>query len=237
MKRKVLYALIIIGGLASSFMMVFTRSETEAKKHFSGSGQVIERRTAKSVTLKLDNNEEDTISTNLLVPTNIFDIGDNLSVEYYKYKSNYYVSKVETDLQTNQKERLATRINVDPTMLRYKEKLTVYIGDEKNIFTSMLVMPEKIQTTEFNLLDDSEYYNLLYKNITSIEENKEIRVTFIEQLEILKIINIADEEHEITYKFTDNYEKNSLVFNSLGSGIYQIKIQFKNGDIIKYLFK
>ncbi len=198
---------------------------------------VIERRSATELVVELDEEPEQKIKNELIVYSNIFAIGDKINIEYSKIGSKYVVNRVSI-LESNEKTYIASRITIDPTIIKYRNIISGKIDRElSSSLNSIIAMPVKLKNQEFNLIEPKEYFEMYYYNMNInfilVPENTEAKITLLKDFKVVSLENI---DEDVITNLEYNYINKSITFKGLGKGIYSLKLSFENGDIINYIF-
>ncbi len=238
-KRKYFYILTIFIGVVFGIIMFTLESTTASLITYNATATIIERRSAKMMSAKLNDDAEAKVEESLEIQTNIFGVNDKIKVEYFQDKYKVIVNKVEAIIgNNNDKTKLIQRIEKDPIMIRYLEKISGSTSNEEFIFSPILALPYKINSQEFVLLSSEDYYNTKNLSANVIPEGEKIKLVGTESFNVLNVENILEENSKIlNYTYENNYDKNTIIFSSTGSGIYSVKLEFKNKDIINYIFR
>ena len=236
-KTKVFISLMLIFftgiGIVIGYLLTSEMNET-----YMGIATVIERRSASEVVVKLNTEPEEKIENELIVYSNIFTINDQLKIEYYKNGRNYVVTKVESIIETdNQKADLATKIMNDPTIIKYLNLVSIKSTSEKNYSTDIIGMPTKLSNQELILISEEEYFRYYYSkfdtNFIYFPKDTEITFSLLKDFKVASVENVKDGKRlTLPYKATNR----SITFDSMGEGLYSVKLSFKNGDVINYIF-
>ncbi len=226
---KVLIAFIIIVGTGIGIAIVFLLNNEDVPV-YTGLATVIERRSAKEVVVRLNEEPEEKISNELIVYSNIFSVNDQVEIEYSKKREKYIVNKVKAGANTSAKKtEFISKIASDPTMIKYSGMLGS-ISKETNI----AVLPIQLFNQVFDLMSEIEFYNLKFNGInTIINKDESIIVTLLEDFKIVSLENITSEQR-IFLPYTVNNQ--SINFKGIGEGIYSLKVSFKKQNIINYIF-
>lgn len=199
---------------------------------------VIERRTASEVVVKLNEENKD-VKNELIVYSNIFTEGDEINIHYSKLGSQYIVTKVAPATESNSsKTHISSRISKDPTILKYLNKVSGTTTNELfSTITPIIAMPTKLKGQVFNLLSEEEYFQSYFYNMDiafiPISENDTATISLLEDFNVISVENIyKDIRTELIYTYTTN----TVSFKGMGKGLYSVKLSFKNGDIINFIF-
>lgn len=240
---KVKMFLILFTILVISYALVITtnKKESQALIIYNANVTVIERRSGKEIIVKIDEDSENKLNENLSIYSNIFDINDKLKVEYYQDGKKYYISKIDPLITTNnEKIKYQKKISSDPTMLRFQEQ----INREKHIendLASILAMPETIKGQTYITMNPNEFYKFKFPNYNEkdfiISKDVVTKIIGKSSFDIISFQNYYQEEiKDIKYRYEDAYDKNTIIFSGIGKGIYNLKIEYKNKDVINYIF-
>ena len=110
---KILIAFIIIIGTGIGVAIGFLLNKEEVPT-FTATATVIERRSAKEVVVRLNEEPEEKINDELIVYSNIFSVNDQVEIRYSKKREKYIVNKVKARANTNaQKSDLVSKVAAD----------------------------------------------------------------------------------------------------------------------------
>ncbi|MGI6325056.1 MAG: hypothetical protein ACOXZS_03855 [Bacilli bacterium] len=191
--------------------------------------------------------EQNTIIGEAEIHSNVFWKGEKTKVEYNRRGKKYYITKIESMAETRQeKAKLVNHISTDVTIRKYRNMANITITQESGepiALYPLQAIPEKIAGQEYtNMVTPNEYFEIQkYKKETKLHE-KDLDVTFTitNDFDVLSFDNIAEDgtATEITYEVKHNKDddSNSILFKTIGNGVYSIRVKFKNGDTINYIF-
>lgn len=191
-----------------------------------------------NVNLDIENNDK-SIGT-AVIDSTIFNVGDKLEVEGIK-KDELIINKIKF-LGTNKKEKSSIISNCDDDvkLLDYKSKADIkQIVDNEDgpSLININILPIKLKNQEYDLnISPLEYFEIKYEK-TDYEYNTISESTIMfkseDKFTVKEVTaNYDDKKENLEYKFEDN----TITFNSVGSVIYSVIIEYENGDIINYLF-
>lgn len=236
----ILVILVIIGGIGTFLLLPDKKSET-----YHGIGTVISS-LFEEATVEIK--ENDKVIGTALVYSNIFREEDNLKVEYTKNGKKIEITKIGLVNDTEEeKTNIIQNIKIDMTIRRYCNMMsgTIDISEKSGSFGAIMnlnninALPEKISNQHYNLTNLIEYFrkeNVGESGIfIPIEKGLLTTIKLTSNFKILSFENIADNMSKTNVTYTLN-DKN-ISFNGLGLGIYSLRLEFENGDIINYLFK
>lgn len=87
-------------------------------------------------------------------------------------------------------------------------------------------------------MEPNEFINIKYHLtdtfMLSITKDASVTIKFEEEIDVLNIENIGTNGNKINIPFSK--EDKNIIFKGIGSGIYSVKIRFKDGNIIDYIF-
>ena len=130
-------------------------------------------------------------------------------------------------------------------MREYKNKISGYsdinsnefIDDKKVLISKFYVLPNKISNQYYETLNSLEFYKtknyLIDTEELSIEKDSLVTLNIDLKFKVLSFKNISETE-KVDIKFKQVGDE--VIFKSLGYGIYEMQVQFRNGDIVDYLF-
>lgn len=191
-----------------------------------------------NVNLDIENNDK-SIGT-AVIDSTIFNVGDKLEVEGIK-KDELIINKIKF-LGTNKKEKSSIISNCDDDvkLLDYKSRADIkQIVDNEDgpSLININILPIKLKNQEYDLnISPLEYFEIKYEK-TDYEYNTISESTIMfkseDKFTVKEVTaNYDDKKENLEYKFEDN----TITFNSVGSVIYSVIIEYENGDIINYLF-
>lgn len=234
MKTKVFISIVLLILVGIGVVIGYILSGITYEE-LTGLATVIERRSATEVVVEL-NEENDDIKNELIVYSNIFVIGDEVNIHYYKKGSKHIVNKVNLAYENEStKTYITSRISSDPTIQKYLNKISGKTGSAT--INPLIAMPTKLKGQEFNLLSEREYFQKYFYNIdinfVPISENDTVMLYLLEDFNVVSLENIDEDiRTELTYTSTNN----TVSFKGVGKGLYSLKLSFKNEDIINFIF-
>lgn len=237
MKKKELYAIIILG-ISLLLIMSISLLKKDSDKIYKASGVVINSSTFKTAFLELTDNDK-VVGTGV-INSNIFWVDDKVNVEYTKNGKELTISKI-VFVPDSRKDlaQVISHIGSDITMRKYRELIYGgYVDSKTNkkdneTIVEILALPEILSNQEYKLNFDPEEFVEIKGYSTSIYKEREITLAVKEEFEIIKFYNIVSgKKTEVNYLI----ENNDIKFDSFKEGIYLLKVQFTNGDIINYIF-
>ena len=174
---------------------------------------------------------------NATIDSTVFKVGDKLEVEGI----DKTINKIKY-LGTTKEEKSSIISNCedDVKLLDYKSRVDIkQIADngEGLSLININILPIKLKNQEYDLnISNSEYFKIKYENMDyeyiTISDSS-ILFTSEDKFIVKEVTaNYDDKKENLEYKFEDN----KLTFNSVGSVIYSVIIEYENGDIINYLF-
>ncbi|MDD4706121.1 MAG: hypothetical protein PHS24_02775 [Bacilli bacterium] len=239
-KNILLLLVILITGIIYGISMI--KKDSQAIIMYDANATIIERRSGKEVVASIDEDSKDKINKHLSIYSNIFNIGDKLKIEYYQEGNNYYISKINPLINTNvKKKELVNKISADPTVIRYQEQIYREEKMENNNSSIILANPDIIKGQTYVTINPNEFYKLKYESYNNndyiITQNKITKLIGNSSFRVISFKNyFEDQISNINYKYADNYDKDSIIFKGIGKGIYNLKIEFENKDVINYIF-
>ncbi|MDD2409667.1 MAG: hypothetical protein PHD03_02995 [Bacilli bacterium] len=241
-KVKKILLLLAILIISLIYGLSAIKKDSQALIIYNANVTVIERRSGKEVITNIDENSKDKLTEHLSIYSNIFNIGDKLKIEYYQDGNNFYISNINPLITTyNEKKELVNKISGDPTVLRYQEQIFREEKIENNNLSLILANPDIIKGQTYVTMNPNEFYKLKYENYNNndyiIPKNKTTKIIGNISFKVISFKNYFEEEViDINYKYEDNYDKDTIIFKGIGKGIYNLKIEFKNKDVINYIF-
>ena len=242
-KKNLTIIVLIILLIVVSVCIVL--KESNSSKTFTSNAKVVEKVNFNHVIIELDK-KNNSNSQKMDIYSNIFETGDKMKVEYTKKNGKYAISKIISLSETQlEKSRLVKNIKNDVTMLEYKSKISGYSDisknqymDEKKILISdFYVLPIKISNQYYETLSSNDFYEI--KNYLTdteeiyLEKNSNVTLEINSEFKILSLKNVF-ENKKVVVEFKQEDDK--IIFQAVGQGIYEAQVEFKNGDIINYLF-
>ncbi len=238
-KKIIIFTMLILIIFTAVLIFIF-RNDSLALLTYDGYVTVNERRSGKDISVTLDE-DPNNINRDLVIHSNIFWEGDKLKITYYKYKKEYKISYIDPLVESElEKRQLINNILADPTMIRYEEKLTREKKYEEE-YSKIYAMPDLIKGQRYKMISPSEVFKIIHPTLNEdnfiINKDELIKIKSSEAFIVEKFTNYYNnKETDINYEYTDIYDKDKITFTGVGKGIYNLKIKFKNGDIIDYIF-
>ena len=171
---------------------------------------------------------------NTTIDSNVFKVGDKLEVEGI----DKTINKIK--YLGTEKSSIISNCDDDVKLLDYKNRVEIksIIDNEEGIsLININSLPVKLNNQEYDLnISPLEYFRIKYENMDyeyiTISDSR-ILFTSEDKFTVKEVTaNYDDKKENLEYKFEDN----KLTFNSVGSVIYSVIIEYENGDIINYLF-
>ncbi len=238
-KKNITIIVVIVLFLFVS--MYFGLRKDKFIKKYIDNGKVVERIDFRHVVVELETN-----SVKMDVYSSVFNTDDKLKVEYFKKSGKYVIHKIKSLANTQlEKSRLVSNINNDVILREYKNKISGYsdinsnefIDDKKVLISKFYVLPNKISNQYYETLNSLEFYKtknyLIDTEELSIEKDSLVTLNIDLEFKVLSFKNISETE-KVDIKF--KHVGDEVIFKSLGYGIYEMQVQFRNGDIVDYLF-
>ena len=234
--KKVIFSIIFI---VIIFMVILGSFYINKDKKFKATATVID--TISFSKIKVELKENNKIIGNSEINTTIFSNGDILEVEGLKNK-NLTIDKIKFLRTTDKdKSRLISNIDKDVKLLEYKNMINIEARAKDNNEGISLIkvhtLPVNIQNQEYHLnITPLDYFNIKYKNMDyeyNTVNDSEIIITSQRKF-IVKDVSIYYEDKIEKLEYTIN--NNSLKFDSKGSVIYSVIIEYENGDVLNYIF-
>lgn len=238
--RILLILVILIINLVYGILAI--KKDSQVIIIYSANATIIERRSGKEIIARIDENSKDKLTENLSIYSNIFSMGDKLEIEYYQVGKDYHISKINPLITTNfEKKEFINKISDDPTVLRYQEQIYREEKLDNNILSSILVNPEIIKGQSYVTMNPNEFFKLKYENYNAndfiIPKDKTTKIIGNSSFKVISFKNYFEEEIiNVEFKYKDSYDKDTIIFKGIGKGIYNLKIEFKNRDVINYIF-
>ena len=209
-KKNITIIVVIVLFLFVS--MYFGLRKDKFIKKYIDNGKVVERIDFRHVVVELETN-----SVKMDVYSSVFNTDDKLKVEYFKKNGKYVIHKIKSLANTQlEKSRLVSNINNDVILREYTNKIS-------NQYYETLNSLEFYKTKNY-LIDTEEL---------SIEKDSLVTLNIDLKFKVLSFKNISETE-KVDIKF--KHVGDEVIFKSLGYGIYEMQVQFRNGDIVDYLF-
>ena len=191
-----------------------------------------------NVNLDIENNGK-SIGT-AVIDSTIFNVGDKLEVEGIK-KDELIINKIKF-LGTTKEEKssIISNCNDDVKLLDYKSRVDIkqiVDNEDRPSLININILPIKLKNQEYDLnISPLEYFEIKYENMDyeyiTISDSS-ILFTSQDNFTVKEVTaNYDDKKENLEYKFEDN----TITFNSVGSVVYSVIIEYENGDIINYLF-
>ena len=171
---------------------------------------------------------------NATIDSTVFKVGDKLEVEGI----DKTINKIK--YLGTEKSSIISNCDDDVKLLDYKNRVEIksIIDNEEGIsLININSLPVKLNNQEYDLnISPLEYFKIKYENMDyeyiTISDSR-ILFTSEDKFTVKEVTaNYDDKKENLEYKFEDN----KLTFNSVGSVIYSVIIEYENGDIINYLF-
>lgn len=238
--RILLILVILIINLVYGILAI--KKDSQVIIIYSANATIIERRSGKEIIARIDENSKDKLTENLSIYSNIFSMGDKLEIEYYQVGKDYHISKINPLITTNfEKKEFINKISDDPTVLRYQEQIYREEKFENNILSLILANPDIIKGQTYVTMDPNEFYKFKYENYNNndfiIPKDKTTKIIGNSSFKVISFKNYFEEEIiNVEFKYKDSYDKDAIIFKGIGKGIYNLKIEFKNKDVINYIF-
>ena len=191
-----------------------------------------------NVNLDIENNDK-SIGT-AVIDSTIFNVGDKLEVEGIK-KDELIINKIKfLGITKEEKSSIISNCDDEVKLLDYKSRVDIKQMVDNEDGPSLIninILPIKLKKQEYDLnISPLEYFEIKYEKTdyeyytiseSTIMFTSEVKFTVKEVT-----ANYDDKKENLEYKFEDNI----ITFNSAGSVIYSVIIEYENGDIINYLF-
>lgn len=239
MKFKITLLLFFILTISYALVMKTLEKESEATVTYNATGQISERRSGKMVILELDDSSENKLVDFLEIHSNIFSLGDEVDVEYYQTGNNFFISEIKPVLRSEtDRVNLANKIISDPTMIRFQEQINRN-NENQSELSKILAFPDKIKGQKYVMFKPEEFFRYINYSYTNqvIIQNEEVQINGDNSFNVISFENYYENEyHKIEYSYVDNFDKDKIIFKGLGRGIYLLKLEYKNGNVIDYIF-
>ena len=247
MKKKVLFGILIAIVLAVAAYFVFYHEDSNV---YTGTATIVKSPSFKKVIAEITN-DEDKVVGEADIYSSIFGTGDKMKVEYTKKGLfKYNITKIEAITDTVQDKLKAIssiRKNVVP-LRDYREMITVSadiseMGEENDTIspTDIYALPKKISGQDYVVeIGPNEFFEIMHdihKVNPVIDSNLDVEVTFDteQEFKILSFESVVNDENaeDVTYTLNDN----GFSFESIEhDGVYYLRVEFENGDIVDYIF-
>lgn len=234
--KKVIFSIIFI---IIVFMVILGAFYINKDKKFKATATVIDIISFSKIKVELKENNK--IIGNSEINTTIFSDGDILEVEGLK-NNNLTIDKIKFLGTTDKdKSRLISNIDKDVKLMEYEDMINIEArskdSDEGISLINVHTLPVNIQNQEYHLnITPLDYFNIKYKDMDyeyNTVNNSEIIITSQKKF-IVKDVSIYYEDKIEKLEYTIN--NNSLKFDSKGSVIYSVIIEYENGDVLNYIF-
>lgn len=222
MKKYVVLIVFIIIGIG---VIIIKQNE----KIYDGKAMVIENTSFTKLKVKISGEKK-----NAYIYSNVFQKGDILKVKYKKTNGKIVITQV-TDFSDN-KKNLVHNISSDVTLNKYFDKINITTNSFPIQFIHIL--PIKIKNQYYQTIEANEFINIKYHLTDTfmlpITKDDLIMINSKEEIEILGIENIKENGSKNNLSFSK--EGSNFTFRGIGSGTYSVKIRFKDGNILNYIF-
>lgn len=234
--KKVIFSIIFI---IIVFMVILGAFYINKDKKFKATATVIDIISFSKIKVELKENNK--IIGNSEINTTIFSDGDILEVEGLK-NNNLTIDKIKFLGTTDKdKSKLISNIDKDVKLMEYEDMINIEArskdSDEGISLINVHTLPVNIQNQEYHLnITPLDYFNIKYKDMDyeyNTVNNSEIIITSQKKF-IVKDVSIYYEDKIEKLEYTIN--NNSLKFDSKGSVIYSVIIEYENGDVLNYIF-
>lgn len=234
--KKVIFSIIFI---IIVFMVILGAFYINKDKKFKVTATVIDIISFSKIKVELKENNK--IIGNSEINTTIFSDGDILEVEGLK-NNNLTIDKIKFLGTTDKdKSKLISNIDKDVKLMEYEDMINIEArskdSDEGISLINVHTLPVNIQNQEYHLnITPLDYFNIKYKDMDyeyNTVNNSEIIITSQKKF-IVKDVSIYYEDKIEKLEYTIN--NNSLKFDSKGSVIYSVIIEYENGDVLNYIF-
>ena len=234
--KKVIFSIIFI---IIVFMVILGAFYINKDKKFKATATVIDIISFSKIKVELKENNK--IIGNSEINTTIFSDGDILEVEGLK-NNNLTIDKIKFLGTTDKdKSKLISNIDKDVKLMEYEDMINIEArskdSDEGISLINVHTLPVNIQNQEYHLnITPLDSFNIKYKDMDyeyNTVNNSEIIITSQKKF-IVKDVSIYYEDKIEKLEYTIN--NNSLKFDSKGSVIYSVIIEYENGDVLNYIF-
>ena len=234
--KKVIFSIIVI---IIIFIVVIGVIYLNKDKKIKATATVIDTISFSKVKVELKDNNK--IIGNSEINTTIFSNEDILEVEGLK-NNEIVINKIKF-LGTTEKDksRIINNIEKDVKLIEYKNMINIEArakdSDEGISLIKVHTLPINIQNQEYDLnITPIDYFNIKYKNMDyeyNTVNNSEIIITGQQKYTVKDVFVYYEDKIEKLEYIINN---NSLKFDSKGSVIYSVIIEYENGDILNYIF-
>ena len=174
---------------------------------------------------------------NATIDSTVFKVGDKLEVEGI----DKTINKIKY-LGTTKEEKSSIISNCDDDvkLLDYKSRINITIKQNDGEGIGLMKihnLPIKLKNQEYDLnISPLEYFEIKYKHMdyeyVTISDST-ILFKSEDKFTVKEVsANYDGKKENLEYKFEDN----TISFNSVGTVVYSVIIEYENGDIINYLF-
>lgn len=202
-------------------------------------GTVIKKNSSDDITIRLDNKniiDDSEISLSNIQPG--FELGDRIKINYIIESNNLQITNIEKYIdEGNEKYKNIKNVMEDEILQSYNEQIEVTTDNQK---IEHFILPYKLSGIEYIPIEEEDFfsvYNHVYDGMhteTQIDNLINVNINSHEEFEIKKLYNLNNK----TQKNIEYIQKGSnLQFKSIGTGIYCLELDYKNGDCIEVIFK
>lgn len=235
-KTKIFISLLLLIFIAIGFSIGYILTNI-THEEFEATATVIERRSASELVVKLDEEPKEKLKNELIVKSNIFRINDKVKIKYTRKGNDDIITDIDALTETDiDKANLASKMTSDPTIIKYTNSASVkFQGDSTNI-EDLLVMPVQLSNQKFNFMTEIEYLRNYHGDFdinSTHPKDTEIIISVLKDFKVVSVESITEDNRvNLLYNITNK----NITFKSVESSIYSVKLDFKNGDIINYIF-
>lgn len=202
-------------------------------------GTVITKDSSDDITIRLDNKniiEDSEISLSNIQPE--FELGDRIKINYIIESNNLQIINIEKYIdEENEKYKNIKTVMEDEILQSYNEQIEVTTNNQK---IEHFILPYKLSDIEYIPMEEEEFfdiYNHVYDGITTeipIDSLINVNINSPEEFEVKELYNLNNKtQRKIEYI----QEGSNLRFKSIGTGIYCLELNYKNGTCIEVIFK
>lgn len=249
---SLIIALIIILSIVSVYFLLnksdSIRGQIEVNTEINNGSQeskyllgtvIIKNSPEDNIIIMLDNQnviDDSEISLNNVQPE--IELGDRIKIDYIMENDNLKITNIEKYKdEENEKFKNIKNILVDETIQSYNDQIKITTNKQE---IKHFILPYKLSYIEYIPMKEDEFfyiYNHIYDGIsTEIPKDNliNIDVNSLVEFEVKELYNLDNKSQK---KIEYIQEGSNLKFKSIGTGIYCLKIEYKNGDIIEVIFK
>lgn len=228
-------------------LTIYFYSKLNDSKLYSGTATIVSSPSFKKAIAVIEDSEGND-KGQADIYSNVFWVNDKLKVKYTKKGRKINIKEIEATVDTkDEKAKIVSHIGSDVTMRKYRENLETIINlnqfedvDDLNIeIDPFVALPERISGQYYNIeITPTEFLKMMFRKVDlayDIVKDSTVLIKSELNFKILSLDYITKDE--IKTNLIYEYGNKSFTFKALGGeGIYSARLEFENGDIIKYIF-